>query len=307
MQRQGKNMHLRPANENDLHIIQRLYDKAYPEPVPQAGQVIKNAHVRIAENAAGEVVGFRTLWSTNAVWVAVVADHRRNGVGRLLLEDTLAQAADQGLSELTSRVYALNNAGMAFCERFKFKPFVHAVNLSLDLTGWDESSLLPQLVKARESGIRFLTFADIGDTPENRHRLYALNKTLSATIPRDQPQEFVSYETYVERRLSNKTMPHDGIFIALDGDEWVGMTQISLEESYAFNQMTGVLPDYRGRGIAQALKLLLIRFVQRHKHSLIHTFNDVGNQPMITVNENAGFRRGEQFYLVRRKPVLDAE
>jgi RimJ/RimL family protein N-acetyltransferase len=96
-------------------------------------------------------------------------------------------------------------------------------------------------------------------------------------------------------------MPHEGIFIALDGDQWVGMTQVALEDGVAYNQMTGVLPEYRGRGIAQALKLLLIRFVADNDRPIIRTFNDVTNPPMIAVNEKAGFRLGERFYRLRRK------
>jgi len=68
-----------------------------------------------------------------------------------------------------------------------------------------------------------------------------------------------------------------------------------------------VLPEYRGRGIAQALKLLLIRFVMQNDRSIIRTFNDVTNPPMIAINEKAGFRQGERFYRVRRKPILKAE
>jgi RimJ/RimL family protein N-acetyltransferase len=218
------------------------------------------------------------------------------------MADALEYASGLELSELISRVLE-NSAGKAFCDQFQFKPYVHAVNLSLDLTNWDDSALASKREQAQQAGIQFKTYADFGDNPENQHRLYMLNKTLSATIPRDQPQKFIAFETYVQQRLSNKVLPHEGIFIALDGDAWIGMAQISLEEGYAFHHMTGVLPAYRGRGIAQALKSLTIRFAQLNHQKIIRTFNDVGNHPMIAVNENAGFRQGQRFYLVRRKPI----
>ncbi len=300
-------MHIRPANEDhDAAVIQGLYDESFPAPVPKASHIVKNHHVRVAETDDGEVIGFRALSPTNVVWVAVVAAHRQKGIGRLLLQDALEQASALGFTELTSRVDASHIAANAFCERFNFKPFVHAVNLALDLTDWDASLLTASLDKTQQAGIQFVTFAEVGDNAENRQRLYLLNKTLSATIPRDQPQEFIDFETYVQRRLSSKTMPHDGIFIALDNHEWIGMSQMSLEQDFAFSQMTGVLPQYRGRGIAQALKHLSIRFAQHNNYTLIWTFNDVGNQPMITVNEHAGFRQEQRFYLVRRKPVIAA-
>ena len=56
-------------------------------------------------------------------------------------------------------------------------------------------------------------------------------------------------------------------------------------------------------GIAQALKLLLIRFAQQNNRPVIRTFNDVTNTPMIAVNEKAGFRQQGRFRWARRKPI----
>ena len=297
-------MHIRAANEGDTAAIQALYDDPMPWPIPNAQRAVKEQHVRVAEADDGSVIGFRTLTKGGFVWIAVAAEQRRQGIGSRLMEGALQQAAELGLSELTSQVDEDNFAGNAFCARFRFQPFLHAVNLSLDLRDWDSSAQIPMLDQAKASGIAFTTYAALGDSEENRQRLYALNKTLNATIPRDQPQPFTPYESYVKGRIENKTMPHEGIFIALDGDQWVGMTQVSLEEGVAYNQMTGVLPPYRGRGIAQALKLLLIRFVADNDRPIIRTFNDVTNPAMIALNEKAGFRLGERFYRLRRKPIF---
>ena len=297
-------MQIRAANESDISAIEALYDALMPWPIPNAQHAVKEQHVRVAEAQDGSLVGFRVLTKWGFVWVAVAPDQRQRGIGSRLMEDVLEQAAELGLSDLTTQVDERNAAENAFCERFEFKRFLHAVNLSLDLTDWDEAALTPMLDQAQAGGIQFKTFAEISDTEANRQRLYGLNKTLNATIPRDQPQPFTPYESYVKGRLTNPNMPHDGIFIALDGDQWVGMTQVSLEDEVAFNQMTGVLPEYRGRGIAQTLKLLLIRFVRQNDRPIIRTFNDVTNLPMIAINEKAGFRRGEPFYRVRRKPVF---
>ncbi len=298
-------MHIRPANDDqDIAVIQGLFDEAYPEPAPNARQVVKNQQVRVAEDDNGSAIGFRALWQSGFVWVAVVLPYRQRGIGRLLMEDALQQASALGMPELTSRVLTGSAAGTAFCERFRFNPYVYAVNLSLDLTHWDEPSLTAP-DQTQMSDVRFVTYAELGDNAVNRQKLYTLNKMLSATIPRDQPQPFADFDAYVERRLSNKTMPHDGIFIALMDGEWIGMSQMSLEETCGFNQMTGVLPAYRGRGIAKVLKVLSVRFAERNHQKVVRTFNDVSNDAMIAVNEWAGFRQRQRFYLVRRKPLME--
>ncbi len=297
-------MQIRPADHaHDIDSMQKLYDDSFPTPVPNASKVIESQHVRVAETDDGTLIGFRALSALGFLWIGVVESYRQQDIGQMLLEDSLQQAADLGLSELTSKVDDSAAGGVGFCARFAFKPYVHAVNLALNLADWDESPLTPKLAQAQAAGITFVTFDTLGDTDANRQRMYALNKALAATIPRDEPQVFPSFDTYAERRISNPIMPHAGIRIALAGDQWVGMSQVSMEEGYSFQQMTGVLPEYRGHGVAQALKLLSMRFVRDNGQPVVYTFNDVGNAPMIAVNENTGFRRGERFYLVRRKPV----
>ncbi|HVU13187.1 MAG TPA: GNAT family N-acetyltransferase [Phototrophicaceae bacterium] len=293
-------MHIRSAHASDLASLQALYDAWMPTPIPNAQAALNDHHVRVAESEDSAVLGISILTKGGFVWAAVVPLSRRQGIATRLIEDAIQQAAALGLTELSAQIDEDNPAASRLAERFGFQPFLHAVNLSLDLTHWDETELAPMLAQAQAAGIRFVTYADLGDTPEHRRQLYELNKALNATIPREHPQPFTPFETYVAGRITNPKMPHDGIWIVLDGDRWIGMTQVSLEEDYAFQQMTGILPDYRGRGIAQALKLLLIRFVQQNQRPVIRTFNDVTNPAMIAVNEKAGFRQQGRFRWARK-------
>src|SRR4051812_47559703 len=98
-------MYIRPANEDhDLALIQSLYDESYPEPAPKAAQIVENQQVRVVETDDGKVAGFRAVSPTGGVWIGVAAEHRRRGIGRLLIEDALEYASGLGLSELVSRV-----------------------------------------------------------------------------------------------------------------------------------------------------------------------------------------------------------
>lgn len=297
-------MKLRPVNGNqDTAVMQGLYDTFFPTPVPSLQQLAATCNLCVAETPDGQTAGFRALSPTNFIWVAVIAEQQRRGVGRLLMNDVLDYATASGVTELISRINDKSVAGVAFCERFEFKPYLHMVNLELDLKTWDDSRFISVLQTANAKGIEFKTYADYEDTLENRQRLYTLNKTLSATIPRSEPQPFIDFETYVERRLLPATAPYTGIYLAVDGDQWIGMQQISLYDDYAFNEMTGVLPDYRGYGIAQALKSLTAQFAKRHQKTILRTFNDASNLAMIAVNEKMGFQRGQSFYQVRRRLV----
>jgi GNAT superfamily N-acetyltransferase len=297
-------MQIRPVNpDQDVAVIQSLYAAFYTAPLPNVPHLLTTHTVRVVQAVDNQVVGFYAISPASFMWLAVIPDQRQRGIGRLLMDDALEQARQSGTKALISRINDTSVAGQAFCERFEFKPYLHMVNLELDLKTWDDARFVSALHTATANGIEFRTFADYGDTLANRQRLYDLNKALSATIPRAEPQVFVDFATYVETRLLPATSPHSGIYLALDGDQWIGMQQISLHDGYAFNEMTGVLPDYRGYGVAQALKILTAQFAKRHQQSFIRTFNDVSNAPMIAVNEKLGFRQGKRFYQVRRKLI----
>lgn len=293
-------MKVRPANDDhDMAVIHGLYNDFFPAPFPKASSLLMLHGVRVAELPEGKVVGFRAVSPVGFVWVAVIADYQRRGIGSLLLNDALEYASESGMTELNSRVNDAHVGGRAFCEQFEFKPYLHMVNLELDLMNWNTSAHYEETAP----GIAFKTYADYEDSDANRQRLYVLNKALSATVPRAEPQPFMDFNTYIQRQLTRETCPHNGIYLAVNCDQWIGMSQISLHEGYAFVEMTGVLPEYRGQGIAQALKRLTVQFVQQNNRRIIKTFNDVSNAPMIAVNEKSGFRRGNGFYFMRRTLV----
>jgi hypothetical protein len=56
-----------------------------------------------------------------------------------------------------------------------------------------------------------------------------------------------------------------------------------------YNLMTGVMPEYRGRKIAQASKLVTIRFAREQGADTIATNNASNNAPMLAINRKLGY------------------
>ena len=68
-----------------------------------------------------------------------------------------------------------------------------------------------------------------------------------------------------------------------------------------FNAFTGVRREYRGRGIALALKLLAIDFCCRSGAGRVRTNNDSKNAPMLAINRRLGYLPEPGWYATRRE------
>ena len=161
------------------------------------------------------------------------------------------------------------------------------VKLELDLAGFDPLAVpVPRL----RPPLRVTTLAELQDTPGNRHRIYELNKACSADIP--ERGEFFSYAEYVERRFETDTFRADGQILVIDEDTMTGMCAVSYREdrSWAFIEMTGVLPSHRRRGLATLLKVNALTTAQRWGARTVRTINHPANNPILTANRRLGFR-----------------
>jgi RimJ/RimL family protein N-acetyltransferase len=96
----------------------------------------------------------------------------------------------------------------------------------------------------------------------------------------------------------------DGQILAVDGERYVGLGAVGFEPDgiTAFNAFTGVDKAYRGRGIAQALKILAAQYAQTNGARVIVTSNDSENAPMLAVNDKLGYvRQPGPYWLVKQK------
>jgi len=165
------------------------------------------------------------------------------------------------------------------------RPFV---KLKLELKSFDEARFPSAIERCERQGISFETMASLGDTNTNRFKLYQLNKTCSADIPAR--GEFFSFDEFCENRFSTGYDPL-GVLLALHKDAWIGMSASAnwQHKNFVFNEMTGVLRDYRRHGIALALKLLGIKYAQSLGVDHIYTIHDAQNTAPIALNRRLGY------------------
>lgn len=186
---------------------------------------------------------------------------------------------------------------LRFAQRHGFSVSRHLFASTLAVDAFDEAPF--QNVFERAAGIQFRTVADFGDTREARERLWAINRTVSLGIP-GREQTFATVDDYIRRYCEVDSYRPDAHLIAVDGDRWVGLCALQPKGDILVNRITGVDPEYRGRSIATALKLLAIRYARGHGFGTLHTYNDAENAPMLAINRKLGYKPEPGTYLLQR-------
>jgi RimJ/RimL family protein N-acetyltransferase/N-acetylglutamate synthase-like GNAT family acetyltransferase len=260
----------------------------------------------VAEDNAGQMVGFGRIsqppwFAAGDLQLALRVDiyFRHQGIGAGFYERLLAVATQQAETKrLFAYVLDYLPDALAFAKRRGFQIDRHIFESALDTETFDETPFTAVLDAAVTSGITFTTLAQIGDTPENRHKLYRLHQQVAADIPGSEHPDFDTLELFEQAMFPEGSALPDAVIVALAGDEWIGYTALtSLGDPNMLNHfMTGVDRRYRGQKLALAIKLLSIRYAKEHGIKYLETSNDSANAPMLAINEKLGYQRRHGAY-----------
>ncbi|NRF92918.1 GNAT family N-acetyltransferase [Paenibacillus frigoriresistens] len=138
----------------------------------------------------------------------------------------------------------------------------------------------PGILSSEAHGITFRTFEHFS-LEDEMERVYQVVKQLSGDTPDSQGALDFPFETFAAmvRRMDPRC-----IFIAMAGKAIGGITCLVPQGNEMYTLFTGVVKEYRGKGIAHALKLLSIRFAQANGVKQLRTNNHSTNAPMLAVN-----------------------
>jgi GNAT superfamily N-acetyltransferase len=310
---------LRPEHPDDYPRVAALLSIGYAEPVTaeqvaewRANELPDRISYRVvAADPAGQAIGYahalHDTWHVPGLfWLHAAVDPAARGrsLGARLYDDVADFARRQGATLLRAEARDAQPEGLRFAERRGFVVERHIFESTLDLAVFDETPFLPALTAAQATDICFFSLADVGDTDGTRRRLHALNEALVLDIPGRDPTPR-PYGAFAKEIFASAWFRSDGQIVAADGDTWIGISAVAIypESHSAYNLMTGVIPAYRGRGIALALKLLALRCARRYGAESIRTNNDSENAPMLAVNRKLGYRPELGYSVLRREPA----
>lgn len=143
--------------------------------------------------------------------------------------------------------------------------------------------------------IRLLPLADWSD-PAKERKLYELNERTVQDVPHTLP---IIPETFADfqKRLHAPDRPHDRFWIACHGDRPVALTYLKFPpvRGTVWTGYTCTHPEFRGRGVARAVKLQSLAQAVELGVPIVCTDNDSENAPMLHINETLGYHRRPGF------------
>jgi GNAT superfamily N-acetyltransferase len=290
----------------DLHYdaLARFLNHFEPDPIAAAdirewdrrseGHIVRRSIVR---NDEGDVIAYGVVhhgpWNQPHefyLWIGVAATERRQGMGQALYDHALTTIRSHDGTALVSEVGEDQAAGLRFAQRQGFVQHKHTFQSKLDLHQFDESAFSVMVDGVQAQGIRLYSLADVADTPTARRQLYAINQQMTLQDPGvDGP--FPAFEQFEKDVFAAPWYRPAGQWLAADGDHVIGMCAVGYfqESNSMYNMMTGVAEAYRGRGIAQALKVQAIRWAKAYGADYIRTNNNSENAPMLAINRKLGY------------------
>jgi RimJ/RimL family protein N-acetyltransferase len=255
----------------------------------------------VAVDPGGSVLGFNGLYRTNTnldryygMYLVIAGESWGQGLGSLLYNHLLVQAAELGVRTLRTRLRDNCDHAIRFADRRGFVQKWYSIEMMLNLTTWNDQKYKPILNSLRDQGFHFTNMAELGDNQDARRKLFALNNSAAATDPGSGGiPPWASFEEF-ERDVCNSSWYHpDGQIVAIDthtGD-WVAMSAITVfaGSDHAYNLFTGTDVRYRGRKLAQAVKTIALCKARTFGLGVVRTSHNSENVAMIAIDTELGY------------------
>jgi len=229
--------------------------------------------------------------------VSVARADRGKGIGSALLAVVIDEAVRRKAPRFLAGASDGHPDALAWAAKRGFREIGRRIESYVELATFDPAPFSSRIDEVRRSGIVLRTIDEIidGGDGESRERfireLHTAEKPMWEDIPWATPTPHWPFERFRQMAFESGQMIADASVIAYDGETIAALTTTGKRESRdGYTWMTGVGRDYRGRGLAIAIKVeALLRARAKGLRAMLTT-NDEPNKAMRQINAKLGYQ-----------------
>jgi len=229
--------------------------------------------------------------------VSVARVDRGKGIASALLAVIVDEAVRRKAPRFLAGASAAHPDSLEWAAKRGFREIGRRIESYVDLATFDPAPFAARVDEVRRSGIALRTIEEIlgGGDGEGRElfirALHDAEKPMWEDIPWATPTPHWPFERFRQLAFESGQMIPDASVIAYDGETIAGLTTTGKRERLdGYTWMTGVGRDYRGRGLATALKVEALSRAKAKGLRAMLTTNDEPNKAMRELNAKLGYQ-----------------
>jgi GNAT superfamily N-acetyltransferase len=270
------------ARYEDDHFDKKYFLRRWVGEDPKSGVVV----------AVAEMNHMPWTFHPQKFWmnVQVHPDSQRQGIGQAMYDVVCQELREKAAIVVRSSARESMTDSVRWLERRGFVEKIRNWESHLDIATVDAARFAAKAVVPE--GIRIVTLAETrAEDPECLRAIYDMANEIGPDIPSPDVFTPTTYEMFLSGIDSPSSVP-DAYFLARAGTRYVGISNLWRSEGspdVLYQGLTGVLREYRGRGLAWAMKMRTIAYAREHGFRQIRTWNNTMNRPILNINEALGF------------------
>ncbi|MBC8102622.1 MAG: GNAT family N-acetyltransferase [Cytophagales bacterium] len=296
------------ASDADYAVTAAVWNAAWPDYPETAGELRHSDENRdpkvkwarfIARTETGTGVGIGMYNQSSGMYhpnkfgvdITVAPESQGQGIGAALYERILDALAMHAPIALLSDIREDGERARRFVETRGFVPGMREQESRLDLSTFDPDRFAEEIARADAQNIVLKTARELRDSdPGFYEKSDDLFWTIAQDIPHPEPPTRPPQEVW-RKRFEDPNFLWDGNIVALSGDEYIGVSVLWTSQGGAdlYTGTTGVLREYRKRGIASALKVRALSYAKTRGAAAVRTWNEENNAGMLGINYRLGF------------------
>lgn len=304
---------IRPFEDRDYDAVVAVSNAIFPDRITTVDEVryedehfdrTKYAWERCmaADRRTGASVAYAGVWHIPwnfhprkfAMTIRVHPDLWGRGIGSQLWQRVLQSLQARQALAVRTMVKEDRPRVLRFVQSRGFTEVMRTWESHLDVAACDLTRFGPDVERASAAGVAVVTLGDeLARAPSCLHRLYALDMELGADVPAPDPFTPPEFDLWRQNGVDSPWFIPDAYFVAVCDGRYVGVSTLWRPKTGDWLQqgLTGVTREYRGRGIATALKVKTVAYARARGYRQIRTENEIHNARMIGINDRFGFTR----------------